>query len=56
MLYEADLLNYPDPDWPVDPPKERDIDDWEEEERAETQRVTQGAVDVDWDDDRDGIQ
>ena len=44
MLYEADLLNYPDIEWPVDPPQKRVIGDWEEEERAETQRVTLQAV------------
>lgn len=51
MLYEADLLSYPDPDWPIDPPEQRDISDLEEEEREETQRVAQVAVNENWEED-----
>ena len=51
MLYEADLLSYPDPDWPIDPPDQREIANLDEEELAETQRVAEIAVDANWEED-----
>ena len=44
-LYDIDLIRYRDPQFPTDPaPNNRNLDNWDEEEMEETQRVTHGAV------------